>query len=178
MIVGLYGESRSGKDSVAKILQEHCGYEWRIMADNIRKFLLRVDPFILELKMHLTTAVDFMGWDSVKEKAPSVVDQMIGLGQVARDIIGEEVWLSLVLTPPLPKKLVISDVRQANEYETIKSLGGQIWHVVREGSITRGMDNLLDPNTYPVDVVVYNNGTLANLQDRVISLEGFWCGRR
>src|SRR3990170_1065838 len=96
MIVGLSGLSRSGKDSVAQILQKEEGYEWRSFASNLRAILLAINPYLIEIDMRLQPAVADYGWDWVKEYAYESVEQMITLGQSVRDI-DPNFWVTPVL---------------------------------------------------------------------------------
>ena len=176
MIVGLYGGSRAGKDSIARFMWEDHGYQQRAMAARIREILLKLNPVVFDddkeswYLQDLFTAYN-SDWDEVKAVCRESVDYMIRLGQGCRDILGEDVWINQVL-PEIGSddKVVISDVRQPNEYDTIKERGGVIWHVVRSGIERRGMDGLLDGRVF--DAVIYNDGTLEDLREAVkITLE-------
>lgn len=162
MIIGLHGESRVGKDSVAKILQKEEGYEWRSFASNLRAICLAINPYLTEIDMRLQPAVADYGWDWVKEYSYDSVEMMINLGQSARDLLDPDIWVTPVMQDLYPgSKVVISDVRQRNEAQAIKARGGQLWKIVRPGTVARGMDNLLDD--YPFSLVIHNNGSLDDL---------------
>lgn len=170
-IIGLYGPSRAGKDSVAEILVDDFGYEQRAQAAAIRKILLGLDPVISDNKgtyftmQHLFQAHN-ENWDEVKAASSESVDYMIRLGQTCRDVLGLDVWLNTAF-PPIgsDKKVVISDIRQPNEYEAVKARGGEVWKIVRPGVEKRGMDGLLDHLHF--DAVLFNNGTLSDLRGMV-----------
>lgn len=169
MIIGLYGDSRAGKDSVAKVLVEDYGFEQRNMATAIRKMMLHIDPLLETVDYEPVPLSllyeDFKGdWDLIKSESPDSVEFMINLGQAARDIIGEDVWLEVALKNP-PEKLVIADVRQPNEYQRIKSLGGQVWKITRPGTKRRGMDGLLDG--YEFDAHIDNRFKRTDLRGQV-----------
>ena len=166
MIIGLYGDSRAGKDSTAAMISEYKNYEWRFFAHALRQILLDIDPYLPEIHRHLRSAVAEYGWNVVKGLSESSVDMMISLGQSARDIINPDIWIVPVLSGVDPSEnIVISDVRQENEYNAIKELDGEIWKIVRPGTKRRGMDGLLDH--LPFSVTIHNNGTLADLEDIV-----------
>jgi hypothetical protein len=182
VIIGLYGESRAGKDSVAKILRTKHGYEWRSFATNLKQILWELDPWLLSPDGATVTyrnALEEHGPDGLKKNFPGAVDYMIRLGQSVRDILGENSWVDSVLpwvsNPSIhfPKNLVISDVRQPNEYDRIKDYDGQVWKIVRRGTVARGMDNLLEYREF--DATLYNNGThidLINMVDECIASLG------
>lgn len=164
MIIGLYGDSRSGKDTIAQILESK-GFEWRSFAATLRKLLERIDPWLIdseELGIKYEHAIREFGLDFVKKTWPESVEYMIRLGQGVRDIIHEDAWIWPVMRD-LPEKMVISDVRQPNEYETITQAGGEVWRVVRPGTIRRGMDGLLDDYHFPV--TIHNSGSSDDLRD-------------
>lgn len=164
-LIGLHGHSRCGKDTVAGILVELYGYEQRVMADPIRKILLAIDPYVPDIEpMLLSRAVETWGWDGVKKHFPDTVEWMIRLGQSARDLIDEDIWLRPVLRD-LQARTVISDVRQMNEAAAIRQLGGHLWKVVRPGTTPRGMDSLLEKVEF--DCVIHNNGSLTDLEEAV-----------
>ena len=152
MIIGLYGDSRSGKDTISRILVEQYQFEWRSFAAPLREILYQINPIIGPDGMTYQSSIRNYGLDWTKKHYPLSVEYMIRLGQAARDLLDENVWVSPVFTDPLPKNMVISDVRQPNEYEAITAAGGEIWKVVRPGTTRRGMDGLLDDCHFPVTV--------------------------
>lgn len=163
MIIGLYGDSRAGKDSTARIINEYKNYEWRVFASTLRQILLDINPYLPEIHRHLRSAVAEYGWDVVKGLSESSVDMMIALGQSARDLIDPGIWIIPVLYGVSSyENIVISDVRQENEYNAITALGGEVWRIIRPGTRRRGMDGLLDHCHFPV--TIYNSGSLADLE--------------
>lgn len=170
-LIGLYGPSRAGKDSVARFAVEDFGYEQRIMAASIREILLELDPWITDNGGGFWTFRQLFedcheDWDLVKKESREAVDYMIRLGQGCRDVLGENTWLDTVMPDEYStKKIIISDVRQPNEYWAIKSRGGVIWKVIRPDTEKRGMDGLLDK--YQFDAVIENSGTLEDLRKLV-----------
>ena len=160
MIVGLYGDSRAGKDTTARIMQE-MGFEWRSFAAPLREILLNINPIIHCFPdgdfVHLQEAVRDYGWDGVKKHYPESVDMMIALGQSVRDLIHEDAWVWGVIHDPLPDLMVISDVRQPNEYDAIIAAGGEVWKIVRPGTTRRAMDGLLDDKHFRV--TLHNNAS-------------------
>ena len=171
-LIGIYGDSRSGKDSVAKVLVEELEFEQRNLADPIRQILMELNPIIDYDEYgaeRLVTNVLDKGWNAVKETHYESVELMIRLGQSCRDIISPTVWLDACLAKPYTR-LVIPDVRQCNEFDEIIARGGVVWKVQRAGTVPRGMDRLLEDKEF--DVVLYNNHTLKELKDSVLK-----CGR-
>lgn len=157
MLVGLYGASRAGKDSVASILVKNHEFEQRNLASLIRTVLLTINPAMInnfqgatEPYTYMNEAVSLYGWDGVKARWPWSVDAMIALGQGMRDI-DESIWLNACIKEPF-ENLVIADVRQPNEAEFIYAQGGELWRIEREGTEKRGMDGILDDYEFSVEI--------------------------
>lgn len=170
-LVGLYGPSRAGKDETAGFFVQDFGYEQRAQAAAIRTILLGLNPLISDDVGTVMTMQELFDhcdgdWDRVKAVSRDSVDYMIRLGQTCRDVIGLDVWLNTAIPSVNSKaKIVISDVRQPNEYEAIKARGGQVWKITRPGVEFRAMDGLLEG--YEFDVTIDNRGTLADLRGQV-----------
>lgn len=169
-LIGLVGESRAGKDSVAGVLVSDFPFDQGVMADGIREILLGLNPIIKDNGGVVWELLDLYDqhhgdWDRIKAASSESVDYMIRLGQTCRDVLGTNVWLDRVLPvdwKPGKNGLVISDVRQPNEYARIKQHGGQVWKIVRPGTVKRGMDGLLDGLEF--DAVIENRGSLSDLR--------------
>lgn len=165
MIIGLYGDSRAGKDTVANEMALHYEFEWRSFANPLRQILLAINPMLDGSGHLLGEAVRDYGWDGTKKYYPQSVDMMIALGQSVRDYIHEDAWVWRVFEEPLPKNMVISDVRQPNEYNAIIYAGGEVWRIVRPGTTRRGMDGLLDDRFF--SLTLYNTSTKDDLRNTV-----------
>lgn len=158
----------------AAVLVSDFGFEQRAQAAAIRKILLGLDPLIRTDNGKIWSMKNlffYLGedWDRVKAESRESVDYMIRLGQTCRNVIGYDVWLDTAIPSRLElekgHKIVISDVRQPNEYAAIKELGGVVWEVQRPGVEFRAMDGLLAH--LPMDAIIDNSGTLADLRFNV-----------
>lgn len=178
MLIGLNGVSRSGKDSVAAILVRKYGFQQVALATAIRQILLDLNPLIEDDNGTIHTLQglwhdNYKDWDRIKAESRSSVDYMIGLGQSARDTIGEDVWLQAAFPSmdyhPQDGHIVVSDIRQPNEVEFLHRWGGELWKVERPelGAAKRGMDDLLKGIRFDAQIV--NDGTLGDLED-IVSL--------
>lgn len=170
-LLGLYGPSRAGKDECAKILVQDFGFEQRAQAAAIRKILLGLNPAIKDNGGVVWELQDLFDnchgdWNAVKACSSESTDYMINLGQTCRDVLGIDVWMNTAF-PPVGSdtKIVISDIRQPNEYEAVKARGGEVWKILRKGVEKRGMDGLLDHLEF--DAIIHNNGTLVDLRGMV-----------
>lgn len=163
MLIGVYGESRVGKDTCAAILVKNLGFEQRNLANPIRSTLMHI---FNSVRPDIVETVLTQGWDITKAKHPEAVTSMISLGQKMRDI-NPDIWLDACMQTPYTD-LVVPDVRQPNEADYILSHGGELWKIERIGSKKLGMDGLLDD--YEFAVTLQNNGTLQELETEVLEI--------
>lgn len=163
MLLGLVGDSRSGKDTLAGIFVKSLKYEQRNLANPIRSTLMHI---FNSVRPDIVETVLTQGWDIAKAKHPESVTAMISLGQKMRDI-NPDIWLDACMKNEYTN-LVVPDVRQPNEADYILSHGGELWKIERIGSKKLGMDGLLDE--YEFAVTIQNNGTLAELEEEVLEI--------
>lgn len=165
MLVGLYGPSRAGKDTVAAVLVEKYGFEQRNFATPIRSALMNIFDLVAP---QIAEDVRNHGWDYVKAKYPESVDAMIALGQDMRNI-SPDIWLNATIQVSYTD-LVIPDVRQLNEADEIRARGGVIWKIERPSEQqNRGMDGLLD-GKIRFDANIINDRTIGHLEDIVVEI--------
>lgn len=159
MIIGLTGFAQTGKDTVAKVLCGNHNYERRAFADNVRSFVYDLDIEGLRL------VVDTMGWEKAKQLY-TVRRWLQKVGLSARNILGENVWITSVTSNLTPfDKVVITDVRFLNEAEAIKNLGGEIWRVERPG-VGPVNDHISETELMSIEIdhVITNVGTFEELE--------------
>lgn len=162
MIIGLSGYARSGKDTVSKILVEDYKFTRVAFADPIRNFLYEMNPPLSGPS--LTSIVDDYGWDVAKAN-PEVRRLLQNAGIAARKVFGADFWIKQALKTISPEnKVVITDVRFPNEAEMIRSLGGQVWRVIRP-DVEAVNDHISEHalSDYEFDFDIYNDSTLVNL---------------
>lgn len=175
-LIGLNGASRSGKDSVAQILVRKYDFRQVALATAIRDILLDLDPLIICNDGNTVFLKELYSmysgdWDKIKAASSDSVEYMIRLGQSARNIISEDVWINAAFSEiNFPEgfsntNIVVSDIRQPNEVEYIHRFGGELWKIERPNSEQRGMDGLLKGVNF--DAHVYNDGTLQTLEEKV-----------
>lgn len=174
MLIGLNGNSRAGKDSVAGILVRNYGFRQVALATKIREILLDLNPYIDDNPAHKPYFLKELyencdgDWDRIKSAGPGSVDWMIALGQSLRDRLGEDVWINAAFPKGMSgeRRIVISDIRQPNEVTWVQENGGELWHIERpDGAQKRGMDGLLSGVHWDAHIV--NDGTLADLEETV-----------
>lgn len=188
MLIGLNGFARSGKDEAAKALVNK-GFTRVAFADNIRKALYAMDPHIplvnTESELHsignraqyveqLSYIVDDIGWDDAKSTYPEVRRLLQRMGtEGGREVLGEDVWVESALANTVGD-VVVTDVRFKNEADYIKSRGGIVVKITRDGVgpvNDHVSDNALE--FYDFDVVINNNGTVKDLHEEILMIAGF-----
>ncbi|MEU7030079.1 hypothetical protein AB0A60_25780 [Streptomyces sp. NPDC046275] len=178
-LIGLAGAARSGKDTAAQALLD-MGWSRRAFADKVREVLYALDPVLIEpeYKDGTTTLryeVDTYGWEDVKAMYPVVRGYQQRLGtEGGRTALGEDVWVDALFRDfETWGPTIITDVRFPNEAEAIRARGGLVVAVERPGqTLIREADHASENALagYLFDDVIRNDGTVAQLHDRVMQL--------
>lgn len=167
-IIGLTGAAGSGKDTVREILERHHGFAGLAFADPIRDMLR-------ELLRSVGASPTWMTDRALKESAipelgASYRELAQTLGTEWGRAVSPDLWMRIVAAQVARRsdatRWVISDVRFANEAAWVKSQGGVVWRVQRDGvaSVRAHKSETID---FPVDLVLDNNGSLVALGERI-----------
>lgn len=173
MIIGLSGYAQTGKDTIADYLVKNYGFTRVAFADPIREAIYRLNPKIAIADMRdvpLATAVDGLGWESVKVDSSDARWLLQRMGtEVGREMFGENFWVDQAMKKASQyDKVVITDVRYPNELEAIKKASGQIWRVIKNdiGAVNRhASETALDD--YDFEYIIFNNDTKESLYESV-----------
>lgn len=197
-LIALSGYARSGKDAAAKVLVEEFGFTRVAFADKLREFLYALNPIVLGWaknpvsgKMdyapgvwNVQSVIDRYGWDGYKESpfGPEIRRLLQRLGtEAGRNTLWDSIWIDAAFANvPEDAKICITDCRFSNEAEAIKSRGGKIWRVLRDGiGPAVGSDGSIHPSEtslddWTFDKYIHNDGTLEDYRKSVIRryLEG------
>lgn len=169
--IGISGYARAGKDTAGRILVEHHGYLRVSFADKLKELALLIDPTLisanadLDNNWRLKEFVTDEGWEAAKEY-PEVRRLLQAIGTGVRDIVGPNTWVELAMRGiPDGSKVVFTDARFPSEAEAIKSVGGVIWRVARNGyEPVNGHLSEVALDDWPWDLAIPNNGTLSDLE--------------
>lgn len=181
-LIGLVGKKRAGKDTFAERLIAEHGFVKVSFSAPVKEAALAVDPIIISAEdrtdwgagpVRLSELVDNHGWEYAKS-IPEVRRFLQRLGTDAIRAIDPDFWVRAGMNK-IPRDgfghtrvpVVITDVRFANEARAIKEAGGILVRVERPGSDdgdTHASEVELD--TYPVDRLVYNGGTVEQLHNQ------------
>lgn len=145
-IIGLTGYATVGKDTVGQMLVQR-GYTRVSFADQVRDLAYEVNPYIqgpvrtehgvmvFPGFTRLQVIVDRMGWQQAKMGSPEIRRTLQALGNGARTVLGERVWIDGALRRAAELgDAVITDVRYVNEGAAIQEAGGLIVRITRDGT--------------------------------------------
>lgn len=174
-IIGLAGYARSGKDTVAGIINRLYGHTVLSFSDILREFLY-AQNLHLSTGVSLNFLVDQFGWEKTRDRYPEVreLQQLTGT-EAARNILGESVWIDAWArrTDWGSEPTVNPSVRFPNEADAIKRLGGVIYRIVKPGIKAvndHPSDTALDDWDY--DGLMMNDGSLIDLEGEVQRILG------
>jgi hypothetical protein len=177
LLIGIAGRKGHGKDTVARILQEH-GFEVLRFADPL-KAMLRAFYKVHGLE---TEAIDAKIEGALKElpcallrgKTPREAMQTLGT-EWGRGCVAGDVWVQSLIARycALDSKVVVPDVRYQNEVDAIHAAGGIVIKVEANARVpanefsTHSSETTV--GTLTADFIVTNDGSLSVL-DRTASL--------
>lgn len=180
--VALIGKARAGKDSVARILQEHAGYTRLAFADKLKEAALRVNPLVQTDPDFHSGGVERLadlvrdggGWEVAKE-SDDVRRFLQNYGQTVREM-DPKFWVRPVVTQILNgtawnMPAVVTDVRYMNEVRALRDLGAVVVRVERQGAGLAGdaakHSSETELDDVQPDAVIRNSSNLADLERAV-----------
>lgn len=177
-VIGLCGFAQSGKDTAAGFLIDQ-GWKRLAFADALRDSVYLLNPIVRTVcsdfgaeQIRVQDIVDTIGWDRAKVDVAEIRELLQRMGtEVGRALYGESFWVDRVLAQMTPdQNYVITDVRFPNEVEAVKSVGGRVIRIYREGVgavnthvSDQGIDNL------EFDSIILNDGPLEQLEQSIYS---------
>lgn len=169
-LIGLAGKARSGKDTVAKMLDDAFCVRRIALADPVRAAVAASLNMTMESYLDLPKeeVLEWLG------KSRRQLEQTLGT-EWGRNLVNETFWL-MVLEKKIEKyrdewgeHVVVTDIRFDNEACKIREMGGTIWHVIREDAPAVN-EHVSEQGIlfYPeVDEIILNNGSLSDLAEEV-----------
>jgi hypothetical protein len=178
-VVGISGYARAGKDTAAAWFVNNHGYTRMSFADPIREALEVINPKVMipgigymtvKQSLSISEKVGDNGWEFLKESGEGIRGMLQRLGtEVGREMFSEDFWVEQALNrAPDGSKIVFADVRFPNEAEAIRSLGGKIIRVNREGvSAVNAHISETAMDDYSFDVVIENSGSIEEFHELI-----------
>jgi len=170
MIIGLAGQKGSGKDTIAAYLVKKYGFQRRAFADPLKKSVAE----LLDIPFHEV--------DKYKNDAEATISVNINGNQLVsiftmreflqrygteshRNVFGEDFWLEHCL--PMNgfyagKKIVITDLRFANEARRVKFFNGIVVKINRNFTDAQSSHPSENIDVFP-DYMIDNDGTIDDL---------------
>lgn len=174
-LIGLIGQARVGKDTVAAHLYRRYGVGQTAFAYPMKRMLEAAFPEVNFYAGDREAPIDWLG------KSPRQLMQTLGT-EWGRNCIHRDLWTLLAEREVIKARerhydLVLSDVRFHNEADMILRHGGELWHIVRDnGGIAAGhVSEMNHWDAYRQRRIVDNNGTLDELYQQVDQLMGAAC---
>lgn len=160
-IIGLAGHKGTGKDTFGWWMGKNYKFNRIAFADPIRHILTDTNPVVGDTVRQPPTryadAVAVYGYDEAKRQYPELRRLMQNLGESARHYLGKDVWVEAacrrIYAAP-QARFVITDVRYQNEVDWIRSEGGVVIRLVRDGCGPDGHPS--EDQAFDVDLVHYN----------------------
>jgi hypothetical protein len=179
MIIGLSGKIGSGKSTVSEIFQQN-GYYLDSFANSVKDVSNIIFGFDRN-KLDGLTKED-REWREkpdekyslLLEKSFSPRDSLILIGtNFGRNLIHKDVWIETVFNRynlNQNKKLLITDVRFPNEYDSIKKRNGVIIRLERNNLNLINHESETSLDNHEFDFIIYNNGTIDELKEKIITI--------
>lgn len=168
MIVGLCGYARAGKNTLADLIETHCGYKQIAFADALKNVAYGADPLLHPDGTTYRQAVDRYGTDGIKSTkyGPEYRRFLQNLGtQGVRDNMGEGTWVDIVKNRITDGgNWTVTDCRFANEVSTIRDSGGLVVWVHRPGvTAANGHESEHSVSETDCDFTIYNMSTPSDM---------------
>lgn len=172
MIIGLCGAAGAGKNTVADILVEDCGFQAVSFAGPVYEAVSAITGLPVEYLQDRKNKERPIGWLGV---SPRELLQTLGT-EWGREMIHENLWIVIALNKiaelaEAGGKVVVTDVRFDNEAAALRRVGGSVWQVNRPCETSCGRkernhssENGVSPKL--VDAVINNDTTIYRLRER------------
>jgi hypothetical protein len=178
LIVGIGHVARVGKDTAATALCRDLGFVRLAFADQLKELALEADPLVTPAVKVVNTAsghghlawvvAGLGGFDAAQDTYPEVRKFLQRLGVGCRRVFGEDFWIDRLLERAAGHpRVVIPDVRFANEAAAIKARGGVVIRINRPGHVAAGHVSETELCDWDFDEEFSNVGSVAELQAAV-----------
>jgi hypothetical protein len=159
MIIGLTGHKGSGKSTVAHILVEQYGYRRERFAGPPRDMLRAIGLTADHLDGHLKETPSAL----LAGRTPRHAMETLGT-EWGRDLIHPHLWTTIWIRRVTPGTLVVADdVRFESEELAVRSLGGVVWRINRDGHEADAHRSTHYIDEMDVDGEIYNNLSVDDL---------------
>lgn len=168
MIVGLCGWARSGKNTLADLVERHYDAQQIAFADALRNVLYATNPLLDVDGTRVNDAIAQYGYDGVKKTKYNDelrrLLQTLGTGGV-RENISDTAWVDVVLNKiNSGGDWIVTDARFPNELDAVASAGGVlIWISRPDVKPANGHASENSVSEEDCDFTIYNHGTPSDM---------------
>ena len=166
-IIGITGRARSGKDTLASFLVDHHHFGRVALADPLREFIADITGLEYHELLDGPAKEEPIAW--LGGKSPRQMMQTLGT-EWGREMVDDGIWLAVCgrRIERLKREgfvgVVVPDIRFDNEAEFIRSKGGVVVEVRRDGAAAVSAHaSEAGISEHLIDYCVHNNGTLLDL---------------
>ena len=160
-VIGIVGYRKAGKSLIVEHLIRHYGYSRVAFAKPLKDMLRAIG---LD-DVHLEGSLKEAPCDLLLGKSPRWAMQSLGT-EWGRQLIGEKVWINLwraYIRRNNLRAVACDDCRFLNEAEAIRTMGGLLIRVTRDGCGPSDHPSETESGIIACDVEVFNNGTQDDL---------------
>lgn len=174
MIIAICGHKFSGKSTVARLLHNATGYTVVSFADKLKDITCilsgctREDLENYEFKEN-ELVPDYLRPYCLNAKKPTFRAFLQHFGSEVMRGVNDNIWIDCTLSN-CGENAIVSDCRFPNEAKAVKSRGGIVIKVVREGCGGDSHQSETRIDEIDADYVLWNDTTLENLVLNVDSL--------
>lgn len=155
-LLSISGKAGSGKDTVADIIRSLTDFHYK----------KRSFAFKLKYTYRLLTGVpvdDLNNRDTKELYRPDLCAMADKLREWNKNVFINALWADFSSL----SAWIITDVRYANEFFSVKGRGGLMIRVERPGIESGDHSSETDIDNFPFDVTIINDGTLDDLREKV-----------
>lgn len=174
MLIGLCGYARTGKDVVGQHLVRSHGFIRYAKGDLIREAALAMDPYVLGAD-RLSAIVERTGWETAK-RISEVRLFLQNLADGVTGVLGRDVWSDRLYdiidsSGMKDEDIVLTRLSLRSEADRVRERGGFVWRIERPGTgPVNSHPNETALDGYAVDATIVNDGSLADLEQSVMSV--------
>jgi hypothetical protein len=175
-LIGLHSKKPgSGKSTVANFLSEEFDYSIKPFAEPLKRMVrqfLEDAGFTADEIRHYMSEGKETSLPGLWDRPTTARHLMQTLGtEWGRELVGGGIWLKLWGSSLGEGRVVVDDVRFPNEAEEVKARGGVVWLIERDVQSSAAVLGHKSEsglgNDYEFDSVLYNRGTIQELQNSV-----------
>lgn len=179
-VIAFCGAAGSGKDEAASVLIQRFGFVKRSFAEALRGEVRQafVNPTLAAIlykqmpecvRLAYRTCLDGHDTDPWrKPTSPAMRELLQKWGTEFRRAQDDDYWVRLErIALPDVGNFVYTDVRFPNEYQMIRSVGGLVFKIERDGFKGNGHISESYWPTFDCDAVIGNNGTVEGFRQSV-----------